>query len=127
MFNMLTQDVCLYQKYPKKKIKEIEKGDYKLDSLILHEEKMLIKYICNFYNIIKNSAEYFEPHRITNYLYDLSKIFHNYWGLGNINKDKKIITDNVDLMKSRLILIKVLSITLKKGLSLLKISSPKSM
>ncbi len=111
----------------KKKIKEIEKGDYKLDSLILHEEKMLIKYICNFYNIIKNSAEYFEPHRITNYLYDLSKIFHNYWGLGNINKDKKIITDNVDLMKSRLILIKVLSITLKKGLSLLKISSPKSM
>ena len=44
-----------------KKIKEIEKGDYKLDYLILHEEKMLIKYICNFYNIIKNSAEYFEP------------------------------------------------------------------
>ena len=59
----------------KKKIKEIEKGDYKLDYLILHEEKMLIKYICNFYNVIKNSAEYFEPHRITNYLYDLSKTF----------------------------------------------------
>ncbi len=111
----------------KKKIKEIEKGDYKLDYLILHEEKMLIKYICNFYNIIKNSAEYFEPHRITNYLYDISKIFHNYWGLGNIDKDKKIITDNVDLTKSRLVLIKVVSILLKKGLSLLKISSPKSM
>ena len=69
----------------KNKIKEIEKGEYKLDYLILHEEKMLIKYICNFYNIIKNSAEYFEPHRITNYLYDLSKTFHNYWGLGNID------------------------------------------
>ena len=112
---------------PKKEIKEIEKGEYKLDYLILHEEKMLIKYICNFYNVIKNSAEYFEPHRITNYLYDLSKIFHNYWGLGNIDNKNKIITDNNDLTKSRLILVKVVSMTLNKGLSLLKISSPKSM
>ena len=111
----------------KNKIKEIEKGEYKLDYLILHEEKMLIKYICNFYNIIKNSAEYFEPHRITNYLHDLSKTFHNYWGLGNIDYKKKIITDNNDLTKSRLILVKVVSMTLNKGLSLLKISSPKSM
>ena len=39
--------------------------------------------------MIKNSAEYFEPHRITNYLHDLSKTFHNYWGLGNIDKKKK--------------------------------------
>ncbi len=111
----------------KKKIKEIDKGYYKLDYLILHEEKMLIKYICNFYNVIKNSAEYFEPHRITNYLYDLSKTFHNYWGLGNIDKEKKIITDDDNLMKSRLVLIRVVSMTLNKGLSLLKISSPKSM
>ena len=111
----------------KKKIKEIDKGYYKLDYLILHEEKMLIKYICNFYNVIKSSAEFFEPHRITNYLYALSKTFHNYWGLGNIDKEKKIVTDNDDLMKSRLVLIKVVSMTLNKGLSLLKISAPKSM
>ena len=111
----------------KKKIKEIERGEYKLDYLNLHEEKMLIKYICNFYNVIKSSAEYFEPHRITNYLYDLSKIFHNYWGLGNLDKDKKIISENDDLMKSRLVLIRALSMTINKGLSLLKISSPKSM
>ncbi|MAZ46765.1 MAG: arginine--tRNA ligase [Rickettsiales bacterium] len=110
-----------------KKIKEIEKGDYKLEDLVLHEEKMLIKYICNFYNVIKNSAEFFEPHRITNYLYDLSKIFHNYWGLGNIDKEKKVITDNDEVTKSRLVLIKVVSMTLNKGLSLLKINSPKSM
>ena len=111
----------------KKKIKEIDKGYYKLDYLTLHEEKMLIKYICNFYNVIKSSAEFFEPHRITNYLYALSKTFHNYWGLGNIDKEKKIVTDNDDLMKSRLVLIKVVSMTLNKGLSLLKISAPKSM
>ena len=111
----------------KKKIKEIEKGDFKLDYLTLYEEKMLIKYICNFYNVIKSSAEYFEPHRITNYLYDLSKIFHNYWGLGKINKDKKIISGDDDLTKSRLVLVQIISLTLNKGLSLLKISSPKSM
>ncbi len=109
------------------KIKEIEKGDYKLDYLILNEEKMLIKYICNFYDVIKNSAEFFEPHRISNYLYDLSKIFHSYWGLGNINNEKKIITEDNNLTKSRLVLVRVVSMTLNKGLSLLKISSPKSM
>ncbi len=111
----------------KEKIKEIEMDDFKLDNLILHEEKMLIKYICNFYNVIQNSAEYFEPHRITNYLYDLSKVFHNYWGLGNIDKKKRIITEDHDLTKSRLVLIRVVSKTINKGLSLLKISSPKSM
>ena len=111
----------------KEKIKEIEIDDYKLKHLVLHEEKMLIKYICNFYNVIKSAAEYFEPHRITNYLYDLSKIFHNYWGLGNIDKKKRIITDDDDLTKSRLILTRVVSMTINKGLSLLKINSPKSM
>ena len=55
------------------------------------------------------------------------KLFHNYWGLGNIDKEKKIITDDDNLMKSRLVLIRVVSMTLNKGLSLLKISSPKSM
>ena len=54
------------------------------------------------------------------------KLFHNYWGLGNIDKEK-IITDNDDLTKSRLVLIKVVSMTINKGLSLLKINSPKSM
>ncbi len=111
----------------KEKIKEIEKDDFKLDFLTLNEEKMLIKYICNFYNVIKSSAEYFEPHRITNYLYDISKIFHNYWGLGNIDKKKRIITEDDDLTKSRLVLTRVVSKTINKGLSLLKISSPKSM
>ena len=81
----------------KKKIKEIEIDDCKLNYLILHEEKMLIKYVCNFYNVIKSAAEYFEPHRITNYLYDLSKVFHNYWGLGNVDKKKRIITEDHDL------------------------------
>ncbi|MAI60384.1 MAG: arginine--tRNA ligase [Rickettsiales bacterium] len=111
----------------KEKIKEIEIDDFKSDYLTLNEEKMLIKYICNFYNVIKSAAEHFEPHRITNYLYDLSKIFHNYWGLGNIDKKKRIITEDHDLTKSRLALIKVVSMTINKGLSLLKISSPKSM
>jgi len=111
----------------KEKIEEIENDDFKLDYLTLNEEKMLIKYICNFYNVIKSSAEYFEPHRITNYLYDISKIFHNYWGLGNIDKKKRIITEDDDLTKSRLVLTKVVSMTINKGLSLLKISSPKSM
>ena len=43
------------------------------------------------------------------------------------DKEKKVITDNDEVTKSRLVLIKVVSMTLNKGLSLLKITSPKSM
>ena len=59
-----------------------------LSNLILEEEKTLIKKLCNYLNVIMSSANYYEPHRITNYLYDLAKDFHAYWGLGKIDSSK---------------------------------------
>ncbi len=104
------------------KLKEID-----LSYLILEDEKLLIKNLCNFYSIVKNAALYLEPHRITNYLYELSKIFHSYWGLGNQNKDKRIIVDDKNVSLSRLALVKTVSIIIKKSLDILKIDCPESM
>ncbi len=111
----------------KEKIERIENVDFDFKALNLYEEKMIIKFLCSFFNVIKSAAEHYEPHRITNFLYDLSKIFHFYWGLGKIDKNKRIITENTNLTHSRLILVKAISLTLKKGLKLLQISYPENM
>ena len=94
---------------------EIDKSDFDLSHLILDEEKALIKKLCNFFNVIMSSAKYYEPHRITNYLYEIAKDFHAYWGLGKVDTSKKIIMDeNEALSRSRLFLIYAISQIIKK-------------
>jgi arginyl-tRNA synthetase len=102
--------------------------DFDLSNLRLDEEKILIRNLCNFFNVIISSATYYEPHRVSNYLFELSKDFHAYWGLGKNNLSKKIIIEsNLDLSKSRLVLVFAISKVIKKGLDLLKIECPESM
>ena len=99
-----------------------------LTKLNLDEEKLIIKQICSFFNVIKSSAENYEPHRISNFLYDLAKIFHNYWSLGNVDENKKVIIEkDIELSKSRIFLIIAVRSVLKKGLNILKINCPENM
>jgi arginyl-tRNA synthetase len=105
-----------------------EKTSFYSHNLKLSEEIDLIKKIANFHNIILQSAEFYEPHRITNYLYDLARMFHNYWGLGKINvKNKIIVNDNEDLTCSRIFLVNIISSVIKKGLKIIKINCPENM
>ena len=105
-----------------------EKTSFYSHNLKLSEEIDLIKKIANFHNIILQSAEFYEPHRITNYLYDLARMFHNYWGLGKINvKNKIIVNDNEGLTCSRIFLVNIISSVIKKGLKIIKINCPENM
>ena len=61
----------------------------KLSNLNLVEEKILIKKLCNFFNIIISAANNYEPHKLTNYLFDLAKDFHAYWGVDELEPAKK--------------------------------------
>ncbi len=99
-----------------------------LIDLKLNEEKQIIKQVCNFYNVIKCSAQNYEPHRISNFLYDLAKTFHNYWSLGNIDDTKRIIIkEDLAVSKSRLLLVLAVKSVIKKGLDILKIDCPENM
>ena len=102
--------------------------DLDLSNLSLPEEKNLIKKLSNYFNIISLAAQYYEPHRITNYLYDLAKDFHAYWGGGKIDEDKKIILEkDFDKTKSRITLIFAVSKIIKKSMNILKINCPENM
>ena len=78
--------------------------------------------------MIKSSAENYEPHRISNFLYDLSKTFHNYWSIGNIDENKKIfVEEDEGLTRSRIFLISAVKLVISKGLDILKINCPENM
>ena len=105
-----------------------DKNSFYSNNLKLNEEIDLIKKVTNFHNVILQSAEYYEPHRVTNYLYDLARMFHNYWGLGKINANNKIIIDdNEEITCSRIFLVNIISLVIKKGLRIIKISCPENM
>ena len=96
--------------------------------LKLDEEINLIKKLANYFITIRQCAENLEPHRLTNYLYELSKQFHNYWSLGNLDNSKKIvIIDNKELTIARLSLVNIVQKVLKDGLDILKIEAPEEM
>jgi len=94
--------------------------------LNIHEQQIL-KKISEWPKCIQISSEKLEPHRIPFYLYDLVTLFHAYWNLGNTNKEYRFVNNNKPTNKSKLLLLKALSIVIKNGMNILGVSTPKSM
>lgn len=96
-------------------------GEVNLNRLNLPEEIQLIKAITRFPELIKGAALTMEPHRLTFYLNDLAAIFHSYY-----NK-YKVISDDEELSKARLFLVKSILTVVKNALRLLGVSAPEKM
>lgn len=108
--------------------KKLTTNNYDISQLKLDEEIDLIKKLVNYSITIRQCAENREPHRLTSYLYELSKQFHNYWSLGNIDSRKKIVvTNNNSISMARIILVRIVQKVLKNGLDILKIDAPEEM
>ncbi len=109
---------------------ELEFNYDKLDSssLLLEEEIELIKLISSFEKVLYLSAIYYEPHRLTNFLYELSKKFHSYWTMGSNDQNKRILIEsNIKLSYARLGLIIAVKNIIYKGLKILDIKAPDKM
>jgi len=91
-----------------------------------HEIKIL-KKISEWPKCVIISSSKLEPHRIPIYLYDLATLFHSYWNMGKIKEEYRFIINNKINNKSRLLLLKALSIVIKNGMTILGVSTPKSM
>ena len=97
------------------------------DIILNNHEIEILKKISEWPKCVEVSLNKFEPHRIPFYLYDLSTLFHSYWNLGVTNKDLRFIHNVPNIKNSRLLLLKALSIVIKNGMTILGVSTPKSM
>jgi arginyl-tRNA synthetase len=102
---------------------KLKDGDFNLNR---HEIEILRK-ISEWPKCVKVSSNKFEPHRIPYYLYDLVTLFHFYWNLGKDNKEFRFVLENKKSNNSRLLLLQALSIVIRNGMSILVVSTPKSM
>ena len=105
-----------------KKIK-IKKSKMHLNQ---HEIEIL-KKISEWPKCIELSTSKLEPHRIPVYLYELVTLFHSYWNLGSKNEKFRFVINHKISNKSRFQLLQALAITIENGMSILGVSTPKSM
>ena len=115
IFRMLKMDID-------NKIKVSEK-EFSLNQYELE----ILKKISEWPKCVEISSTKLEPHRISFYLYDLVTLFHSYWNLGKDNKEFRFVKDNKSSSNSRLLLLQTLGIVIKNGMSILGVTTPKSM
>ncbi|MDA9651298.1 arginine--tRNA ligase [Pelagibacteraceae bacterium] len=88
----------------------------------------LVKKIADWNKTIESATNLHEPHRIAYYLYELSSVFHSLWSQGKIDPNLKfIIPNNETLTFARIGLLTLTQRTIKSGLDLLGVSSPREM
>tara|TARA_Y100001970_G_C14249241_1_gene870561 strand:+ start:3421 stop:5064 length:1644 start_codon:yes stop_codon:yes gene_type:complete len=94
-----------------------------IDLSLLKEEQeiRLIKKMLNFSDVVLESSNTMSPHKIAFYLQELAKIFHSYY------KNTKVLVDDLELTKARIVLLRSLKIIFTNGLNLLGVSSPERM
>ncbi|MDP3025285.1 MAG: arginine--tRNA ligase [candidate division Zixibacteria bacterium] len=90
-------------------------------SLSTEEEHRLIKRLEDFPRRIKSSAREYDPALICSYLIELASLFNRFY------QKERIITENVESTKARMLLVKAVQTIIKSGLSILGIKSPEKM
>lgn len=92
-------------------------------SLIGSEKEIeVLKKLGDFPQVIGEAALRRIPHRISNYIQELSSSFHSFY-----NSDKVLDPENIEVSKARIALIKSVQITLRNALQIIGVSAPDKM
>ena len=102
------------------------KTDSKNSNFNEHEIEIL-KKISEWPRCVEISSNKLEPHRIPFYLYELATLFHAYWNLGNNTDEFRFIKNNKPASTLRLVILQVLALVIKNGMTILGVSTPKTM
>lgn len=100
---------------------KIESAMDNLGVLTVPEEQRLIKKLLIFPDVILQSAELYEPHRVAVYLQELAEAFHRFYTVC------RIIGSEKQIAAARLSLASATKIVIKNGLSILGVSAPEKM
>lgn len=93
------------------------------DNITLHEkEKELIKLLYDFPNILKEAANTYNPAVVANYIYDLCKVFNQFFNECPVLKE-----ENTHIKELRIKLIETTAQIIKEGMLCLGINVPERM
>ncbi len=99
----------------------VKKGKIDLSLLDTKEDINLILKLSEFPEILEDSSSDYAIHRITRYILELSKTFHNFYEVERVSG----VSD--ELARARLELVSASAIVIKNALDVLGVGSPKKM
>ena len=102
--------------------KNVKPSDIKLDLISTDDEIKLLKTLSQFPEVVKNSAETFEPHKVITYLNEVAGNFHSFY-----HNDRVLNLDEKELSLTRLQIILAVKQVLKNGFKIIGISAPERM
>ena len=70
------------------------------------------------------SASEYAPQRLVQYARDLAAVFHSFYDAGNRTPSLRVVCDDPETLKARLVLVHATQIVLRNTLSLLGLSAP---
>ena len=91
------------------------------DQFDLAEEMALLKLLNDFPNIVAKAAATYKPHHLAQYLISLSQAFNEFY------HKCPVISEQIQVMKARLLLVDCVRQVIENGLGLLGISAPEEM
>ncbi len=100
-------------------VPEYNKYEFDYDNLTKKQEGDLVDKLINFSDTCKKSIINLKPQIMTNYLYDLSQLFHGYYANERIIKD--------DMNYSQVYLLVAIQKVIKCGLETINIEAPRKM
>ncbi len=100
-------------------------GPEVLAALALPEERDLCLAIADLPHVVRRAAEAREPHQVCFYLMETIKTFHGYYT--KYKGREKVLGDDPVKTAARLALVDALRVTIRNGLTLLKVSAPERM
>ena len=99
--------------------------DYSL--LSKYEWEIILKLLSWPY-LLNQSSHFRQPHRITNYLEDLSSSFHSFWNKGKEDQSLRMLDlENTEKTLTKLLWIESFRIVMKRAFSIIGIDAHENM
>ena len=98
-----------------------------LSKLTMNEEWDLVKLLVSYPEVLQSSAGRLEPHRLTFFLDSLASGFHSYYNLGWMDPAARVICDDAEVTRARLLMVRALKTVINNALGLLGVEAPEQM
>ena len=102
-------------------------ADADLSLLTEETEATLIKKLSELPDEIALSAAEYAPQRLVQYARDLAAVFHSFYDAGNRSPALRVVCDDPETLKARLVLVSATQTVLRNTLTLLGLSAPERM